>query len=225
MTNHPTNLTCTAFLGQRAVASGTLQQVVSQVKDTVADGELSQVLIFDNGTSKVIEVDFRGTQNDVLERLTQGPVAHESVPEPDADVPRHVGRPKLGVIAGEVTLLPRHWEWLKSQPGGASVTLRKLVDEARRQRERQSNVREAQETTYRFMTAMSGNFPHYEDALRALFAGDSRRFHECIQAWPPDINRHIKRLAAKAFTEGRVDDEFAKTGDIAQHTRNSQREQ
>lgn len=205
MTNDETNINCTAFLQERAIASGTLVQVVSKVKDVLDDGALSQILIFDDVTSKQIEVDFRGTRESVLERLTQHPQADKSIPHPDTDSPRQVGRPKLGVVAGEVTLLPRHWEWLKSQPGGASVTLRKLIDEARRVRVKQNKVREAQETTYRFMTTMAGNFPHYEDALRALYAGDSPRFHECIHSWASDIRAHIKKLAVEAFSENGAD--------------------
>ncbi len=186
-------LTCTAFLGERAIASGTLVHVVSTVKDTFDHPHLSPILIFDDATSQPIEIDFRGTKEAVLKRLPKQPDTGTT-----ADPPR-VGRPKLGVIAGEVTLLPRHWEWLKSHPGGASVTLRKLIDEARHGREKQNARREAQEAAYCFMTAMAGNFPHYEDALRALYAGDSERFYLLIREWAPDIRDHIKKLAATVF--------------------------
>ncbi|MHB1955686.1 MAG: DUF2239 family protein [Sulfobacillus sp.] len=191
-----TQIACTAFLGERAIASGTLTHVVSTVKDALDDPYLSQVLIFDDAASQQLEIDFRGTKAAVLQRLSQHP---DTGPAVSRAGPPRVGRPKLGVVAGEVTLLPRHWEWLKSQPGGASVTLRKLVDEARHVREKQDTRRQAQEATYRFMTVMAGDFPHYEDALRALYKGDSARFYHLIRDWAPDIRDHIEELSAKIF--------------------------
>ncbi|ASS74219.1 hypothetical protein CIG75_03950 [Tumebacillus algifaecis] len=201
MSNALTSFYCTAFLGVGVVASGSLQHVVTTVKDALEDRDLTQLLLFDDSTGKQVDIDFRGKTDDVLKRLGEqfGDV-------PDTEVnhlsTRRVGRPKLGVVSGEVTLLPRHWEWLKSQPGGASVTLRKLIDEARRTGEKQSNIRESQEATYTFMTAMAGNFPKYEEALRALYAGDLDRFYHFIDDWAPDIRNHVKRLAATAFPEG-----------------------
>jgi uncharacterized protein len=206
MTRNFTNTYCTAFLGERVIASGTLEQVVSRVIDAIEHHQLSQILIFDDSTGRQIEIDFRGTKDAVLERLSQHPDARTTLPHADTDSPRRVGRPKLGVVAGEVTLLPRHWEWLKSQPGGASVTLRKLIDEARHAREKHDQIRRAQEATYRFMTAMAGNFHQYEEALRALYAEDSMRFYELIDGWAPDIRDHIKKLAAQAFPKNGVDD-------------------
>lgn len=196
-----THFYCTAFLGVRVVASGSLQHVVSTVKDALDDRDLTQLFIFDDSTGKQIDVDFRGTTDDVLKRLGErfGDLPGTEV---DHQPTRRVGRPKLGVVSGEVTLLPRHWEWLKSQPGGASVTLRKLVDEARRAGDKQSIIRESQEATYRFMTAMAGNFHQYEEALRALYADDSDRFYHFIDDWAPDIRSHIKKLAVKVFPEG-----------------------
>jgi len=201
MISGSTNNYCTAFLGERLVASGIMEQVVSKVKDIIAQDRLSQILIFNDSTSKQIEVDFRGTKDIVLERLAQHSDFDAVIQHSDSEAPRPVGRPKLGVVAGEVTLLPRHWEWLKSQPGGASVTLRKLIDEARHVRAQQDTVRQAQESTYRFMTVMAGNRNHYEEALRALYAGDSRRFYALISDWAPDIRDHIKKLSVKAFSE------------------------
>jgi hypothetical protein len=112
---------------------------------------------------------------------------------------RAVGRPKLGVTAREVTLLPRHWEWLAAQPGGASVTLRKLVEEARRAGAGDDLRRQAQERAYRFMTVMAGDRPGFEEATRALFAGDGARFAQCVAVWPQDIRTHAERLGEAAF--------------------------
>ncbi|THF82138.1 DUF2239 family protein [Cohnella fermenti] len=200
MSNALAGFYCTAFLGEGVVASGSLQHVVATVKDALGDRDLARLLLFDDSTGKPADVDFRGRIDDVLKRLGEqfGELPDEEVNDQPA---RRVGRPKLGVVSGEVTLLPRHWEWLKSQPGGASVTLRKLIDEARRAGATQSHIRESQEAAYNFMTAMAGNFPQYEEALRALYAGDSDRFYRFIDGWAPDIRSYVKRLAVNAFPE------------------------
>jgi hypothetical protein len=181
---------CTAFRGTQRLAGGALPEVALQAKAAVDRGE--QVLIFDDATSEPIELDFRGTAEDVRKRLT--PVGRH----PD-DAPRGPGRPKLGVVAREVTLLPRHWEWLSGQPGGASVALRKLVDEARRANADKDRMRQSQEAAYRFMSAMAGNAPGFEEATRALFAGNGSRFDELIEPWPRDVRDHAKKLAAAAL--------------------------
>jgi hypothetical protein len=189
---------CTAFEGTRRVASGELAQVALKAKGVVDGGK--QVLIFDDATSEAIEVDFRGTAVDVLSRLTRSESKEtESAPGPDTVAPRGPGRPKLGVVAREVTLLPRHWDWLNAQPGGASVALRKLVETARRANEGKDRVRQAQEATYRFMSAMAGNQPGFEEATRALFANDERRFDQLTEPWPIDVRSHARKLAAVAF--------------------------
>lgn len=206
MSTNDTRMSCTAFLDTRRVATGSLQQVITSVKATLDDREQLQLLIFDDSTGKPIDVDWRGKTEEVLARLDEPPGSSSDTASTvdmvdtrsDAS-PRRAGRPKLGVVSGEVTLLPRHWEWLKSQPGGASVTLRKLIDEARRVGGAQSKVRASQEAAYRFMTAMAGDFPRYEEALRLLYAGDSERFYDSISEWAPDITSYIQQLAAEAF--------------------------
>lgn len=198
--NEQTHPYCTAFLGVEAVASGSLQHVIATVKEALSESELDRVLVFDNSTGKPIDVDYHGTADEVLRRLAV-PSDEPPATEANSQTTRKAGRPKLGVVSGEVTLLPRQWEWLKAQPGGASVTLRKLVDEARRTGEQQSTIRKSQEAAYAFMTAMAGDFSHYEEALRALYAGDAERFDHYTQDWAPDIRSHVKRLAAGAFPE------------------------
>jgi uncharacterized protein len=189
---------CIAFEGTRCVGSGELREVVLKAKAALDRGAREPVLIFDNATSELIEVDFRGTEKDVLRRI-EGSAKPESKPEEEA--PRGPGRPRLGVVAREVTLLPRHWEWLHRQPGGASVALRKLVEEARRVNGTKDRVRQAQECAYRFMSAMAGNEAGFEEALRALFAGDRVRFAGCVENWPVDVRNHSKKLAEGAFAE------------------------
>jgi hypothetical protein len=188
---------CTAFEGTRRIASCELKHVALKAKAVIDRGERAPVLIFDDITSELIEVDFRGTAKNVLKKLSAAPTT--ASPPLDAESPRRPGRPKLGVVAREVTLLPRHWDWLNSQPGGASVALRKLVEEARRVNATRDRVRQAQEAAYRFMSAMAGNEPGFEEAARALFAGQRERFDTQVESWPIDVRDHAKKLAAAAF--------------------------
>jgi aminoglycoside phosphotransferase (APT) family kinase protein len=184
--------TAIAFKGVNRIALGDLATVVAQAKALLDVDPTASVLIFDDRTSALIEVDFRGSRDEVLTRL--------SAPEMDGqqDAPRR-GRPRLGVTAREVTLLPRHWDWLGRQPGGASATLRKLVEQARREDTAGERVREARDALYRFATAMAGDAPGYEEALRALFAGEAERFAGATAAWPDDVREHAWKLAALAF--------------------------
>lgn len=193
---------CTAFDGMRNIASGELQQVAGKVKEQIDQGEVLSVLIFDDLSSELVEVDFRGTKDDVLKRLEHinvqpGLTTETSSSEPASQ--RGPGRPKLGVVPREVTLLPRHWEWLNCQPGGASVALRKLVEEARRVNNDRDKLRTSQEAVYRFMHAMAGDLPGFEEAARALFAKESEQFNERVVLWPVDIREHVWRLALQAF--------------------------
>ncbi|WP_145414245.1 DUF2239 family protein [Paenibacillus xylanexedens] len=200
MQDSPVEINCTAFVGRKHVASGTLRDVVKVIKENWEKSEFVDLLIFDDSTGKPIDIDFRGSLEDVLDRLNGKPGPITDTKENEQPV-RRAGRPKLGVVSGEVTLLPRQWDWLKAQPGGASVTLRKLIDEARRSGENGNKARAAQEVTYHFMTAMAGDFPQYEEALRALYAADENRFYESINHWTPDIRDYIKSLASNAFTQ------------------------
>lgn len=193
------NSTVSAFVGTTRIAAGDLRQVAAKAK-AVLDGEQwAQVLIFDDVTSCLVDIDWSGTLDDVLKRVGHPPViASEGEPRVDEDV-RRPGRPKLGVVAREVTLLPRHWEWLATQPGGASVALRKLVEQARIANQGKDRQRRAQESAYRFLSAMAGNEPGFEEATRALFGGKPERFAEVVAPWPIDLREHAKKLAAAAF--------------------------
>ncbi|MFH2135488.1 MAG: DUF2239 family protein [Pseudomonadota bacterium] len=186
---------CIAFGGAQCIAEGDLHAVAAAVKQWQAVHADTSILIFDGQTSEPIEIDLRGTVQDVLNRLpkTLPPVAA------DEPVVRTPGRPKLGVVSREVTLLPRHWEWLSQQPGGASVALRKLVEAASRANEIKDQQRRAQEATYRFMSAIAGNLPGYEEATRALFADQPEQFGVHTEDWPLDIREHVRRLALRVF--------------------------
>jgi len=185
-------MSCTAFEGTRRIACGELSDVALKTKEVIDRGPHAPVLIFDDRTSEVVEVDFRGTAAQILKRL---PRPAPEAPESDPDTPRGPGRPRLGVVAREVTLLPRHWEWLNRQPGGASVALRKLVEHARKANEGRDRIRLARESAYRFISAMAGNEPGFEEAARALFAGSRDRFEEHSRPWPADVRAHARKLA------------------------------
>jgi len=180
--------TCTAFEGSRRIASGDVSHVALKVKEVVDRGGQETVLVFDDDTSQLVEFDLRGTAGDVMARL-----------RPAEDAAPRRGRPRLGVVAREVTLLPRHWEWLAGQPGGASVALRKLVEHASRANQSADRIRIARESAYRFLSAMAGNLPGFEEATRALFGGNRERFDQETAAWPPDVRDHARKLAAASF--------------------------
>lgn len=191
---------CTAFAGQHRIASGELRHVALVAQR--ASSKAEPVLIFDDRSSQPIEIDLRGTPADLLKRLADATELGARAPDPaaaEATPRKGPGRPKLGVVAREVTLLPRHWQWLATQPGGASVALRKLVEEARRIHAGSDRKREAQESAYRFMTALAGNEPGFEEATRALFASDAAAFEERIATWPEDVREHVAMLAADAL--------------------------
>jgi hypothetical protein len=194
---------CTAFSSSKRIASGDLRHVALKAKAVWDRDRWAQVLIFDDDSSELIEVDFRGTPEDVVGRIKEvdaGAVPSEESAKPEGDA-RRPGRPKLGVVAREVTLLPRHWDWLASQPGGASVALRKLVEHDRLANQGRDRRRRAKEAAYRFLSAMAGNEPGFEEATRALFADQPKRFDELVEHWPKDVREHGMRLAAAAFSE------------------------
>lgn len=185
-----------AFADSKKIAVGNVLDVAAKVKKYLMKDTKSQVLIFDTSNSAQIEIDFRGSPENVLHRLE---TLHDQTDDPAKKV--GPGRPKLGVTAKEVTLLPEHWEWLARQPGGASVTLRKLVDEAKKKNHSKDLLRQAQEAAYKFMTVMAGDLPQYEEALRALYAGEAKKFEKMISVWPKDIQEHSLHLAKTALTK------------------------
>jgi len=184
----------TAFVGPQRLASGPLAEIALAVMKASRKAMAEPIIIFDDATGRPIDLDLRGTERDVVARLPQ-PAPAPATDDATPAEPRGRGRPKLGVVAREVTLLPRHWEWLGAQPGGASVALRKLVEEARRSSGDRDRARAARDAAYHFMSVMAGNLAGFEEAARALFADDRRRFGGLIAGWPNDIRDHIARLA------------------------------
>lgn len=176
---------CTAFLNGNRLASGAPEDVAVACRAALAAAPEAEIRVFDDATAQPIDFDLRGSTEEVRAR--------------HAAPPRRPGRPKLGVVAREVTLLPRHWEWLAAQRGGASVALRRLVDEARAETASTDRARAAQEAAFRFLQAMAGDRSYFEEVIRALFAGDAARFNERMKGWPEDIVAHARKLAAPAL--------------------------
>jgi uncharacterized protein len=193
MSTHPST-SWTAFLGQKLIATGALADVALAVKRVSAQPREENLFVFDDATGRVIDIDTRGSDADIVARFSQ------TAPEASvSEEPRGRGRPKLGVVAREVTLLPRHWEWLAEQRGGASVALRRLVDEARRASVGKDRRRAAQDGAYRFMSGMAGDLVNFEEAIRALYAGEGDRFAALIVEWPADVRDYASKLAAPVF--------------------------
>jgi hypothetical protein len=178
-----------AFEGDTCIAEGELACVTRAVRKATARQRHKVILTFDAATGEQGDIDLRDTAGAPSSRETAAP----------AETARNPGRPKLGVVAREVTLLPRHWEWLASQPGGASVAIRKLVEHAMRDNAGKDRMRASQNAAYRFMSVMAGNRPGFEEAARALFAADAAKFERLVDAWPKDVAAYIKKLAARAL--------------------------
>ena len=195
-----------AFAGTRRIGAGTPGTVARAAKQLADSGEQTPILVFDD-EARVVDIDFRGTDADVLTRLgldgdantVSNGESETASPYRETSTSRGRGRPRLGVVAREVTLLPRHWDWLATQPGGASATVRRLVDAARQSSADKDRLRQATESAYRFMSAMAGDEPGFEEATRALFAGDETRFTAMTKAWPSDVREHARTLASRAF--------------------------
>ena len=211
-----------AFEGRSRIATGALHDVALAAKaarDRVADqAPMPAVLVFDDASGETVEFDWRGSLRTFgarlkaleLERVAAQAASAEVAGTPAAaeaaaaapgpDAARGPGRPRLGVVAREVTLLPRHWDWLAGQTGGASVALRKLVDAARRATESQDRVRKLRAAAYRFMSTLMGNAAGFEEACRALFAGDKSAFDTHTADWPADVRLHLGAMLAGSFS-------------------------
>ena len=171
----------TAFKGNVRIASGMLEQVLPELKNRFDVDRGAVLLVFDDATGRQVDFDLRGTTAQVLARALP---LQRSGP----------GRPKLGVVSREISLLPRHWEWLEEQPNGASAAIRRLVDEARRREQGRNRVRLALDAAARFMSAMAGNLPGYEEGTRALYAKDRAKLEGLTSKWPHDVREHIFKL-------------------------------
>ena len=177
------NLSYVCFCGADKIAEGSLASVALAAWHLANSQPTTSTLTFDRRTGKVIDLNLSGTQSEVASRYATL----------DEGVAKR-GRPKLGVVPREITLLPRHWEWLGQQQGGASVTLRKLVDAARKEGTTQNENRERIAAAYQFTSAIAGDFPLFEEATRALFAKDFTKLESLTIGWPADIRNELSLL-------------------------------
>ena len=192
--------TYTSFNGHKRIASGSLKVNALAVKHALATGVPDPMLTFCDQTGQVVDIDIRGSDAEMFARLPPDGYQLQGadsalIDSANLGEPRGRGRPKLGVVAREITLLPRHWDWLAAQRGGASVTLRKLVDEARRANVDRDRQRRANECAYHFMSTMAGDMAGFEEASRALFANDAAMFRQQTEAWPSDVRDYVRYLA------------------------------
>lgn len=185
------------FSGHARIWRGTLVEVALACKAAIEAGTTDKAVIYRVAAGQVVDVSFRGTDAAMLRRLRArfGEMPSRVVSEPaPPPTPRKRGRPKLGVVSREISLLPRHWEWLAAQRGGASVTLRKLVEAARKQDAGQTEWRQTIEAAYGFMSDIAGDFENFEESSRALFASDLPRFNSLTTSWPTDIREHLAHV-------------------------------
>ena len=187
-----TDTTFTAFAGCCLVASGSINETVLRVKQLLDQEEFAEILIFEDQSGQQIDFDFRGTPDEVLHRLTSHPhfASAAAAPKPRTGP----GRPKLGVVCREISLLPRHWEWLERQPSGISASLRRQTEEAMKRGAGKEHARLAREAAGKFMWTMAGNLPGFEEASRALYAADRPRLEGIVRTWPEDVRNHLVRL-------------------------------
>jgi hypothetical protein len=183
--------TYVAFAGSRRVASGSLAEILPGLKKRFDSDPSELLLLFEVETGKRRDFDLRGSLEDVIGRYAP-PAAHGR------------GRPKLGVTSREITLLPRHWEWLDAQPSGASAALRRLVEAAIRHEPGKERARRIRSALSDFLSVMAGNRPHYEEACRALFEGDHARLVALIARWPRDIREYVVAQAEAAASAEQV---------------------
>jgi hypothetical protein len=189
----------TAFIGDHRVASGDPVDVVRAAKLVLDQGADTHVRLFDDRTGRRLDLDFAGNASNLADRAEWLRASLAAPADAAPSPPRGRGRPKLGVMAKEVTLLPRHWAWLASQRGGASATLRRLVDEARKASESADRVRNSQDAAYRFMYDSAGDAPGYQEAIRSLYRADAPGFDEATESWPADVREYARHLAADAL--------------------------
>lgn len=189
---HPTSsFSHLAFAGDEIIARGALPDVALAVHRALQSGEQRPVIVLESATSQVVDLDLRGSDQDIVQRLATAADCSTDAASNRAPGP---GRPRLGVVSREVSLLPRHWDWLKSQRGGASATLRRLIDDARKQGRVRDEASRLQEAIDRYLRVMAGDRPNYEEALRAFYAHRDADLRNLVAAWPADVRSHLDVL-------------------------------
>ena len=186
-----------AFVGDTLLIHDTLPRVAIAVRRALDRGEQRPIVVMDSTSAQIVDLDLRGTEDEIIARLasSDAPILAQ---EPRSAGP---GRPRLGVVSREVSLLPRHWEWLKTQRGGASAALRRLVDDARRNSSERDRLAAAQEAVDRYLRIMAGDRPHYEEALRAFYANRDADLTQHVEQWPEDVRSHLATLLQRCRAE------------------------
>lgn len=165
-----------AFSGSRLLATGPLPVVLAAAYP-FRDNSPSPLLIFSHTDGHQADFNWQGTLEEVIARAS--PAAVRTGP----------GRPKLGVVSTEVTLLPRHWDWLNSQPARASGTIRRLVDQAMAREA--GNEKRRREVLGTILWALAGNEPGFEEASRALYSGNIERLKTLVSAWSGSLGEFV----------------------------------
>ena len=185
-----------SFTGYRHIASGPLRTVLKETKtfydstqtpdERNASHHPENLLFFHHGDGRQLDFDLSGSLEDVLSRIqTREPSPVDETPDKPGK-----GRPRLGVVSKEVTLLPRHWEWLSRQPASASATLRRLVSEAS-SRENTSSKAKA-ERLGTILWTLAGNLEGFEEASRCLHRLDFEGLFGFSDKWPGDLPGFIR---------------------------------
>jgi hypothetical protein len=182
--------TLVGFDGTRRIARGTPVETALQAASYLAANPGAQLLFFDVRNGLQVELDLRGTADSIRQRMQAGSAQDSGATDPKPGK----GRPRLGVVAREVTLLPRHWDWLAGQPGGASVSLRKLVEAAMRKPDAQALQQQRATAAYQLLLATAGNLPGFEALSRALFANRQEELPALLQDWPQDLVEEVQSI-------------------------------
>ncbi len=185
----------TAFEEFKKIANGSLEDVILAVKSRMKENKNAGILIFSDLTGKQMDFDFSGSEKDVLNRI-------KIYSQLEKSQNLGAGRPKLGVLPREISLLPNHWEWLNNQQGGASATIRQLIDDKiKLEASEKLRIKICQEKTYKFLSAIAGDLPHFEEVIRYLYRADQKKFNDLVSAWPKDIVHHASSLAKNVFVK------------------------
>jgi len=186
-----------AFSAQKLIAEGAFGEVLQLVKNHIKQNDTGNILFFNGSDGRQIDIDLQsgaGESGNGSKAAAAESGSNQAIP---TKKPR--GRPKLGVVGREVTLLPRHWQWLDKQRGGASARLRRLIDQERKATAGDDMIRESQDSANRFMYAMAGDIAGFEEAVRALYARDKAGFDQETAAWPVDIRDRARGFAEAAL--------------------------
>jgi len=192
------------FVGWELVARGTLDEVVAACRLASAQRPNQRTAFFDDVSGHAVEAPVaptatRSPSEGVSPIVRSAPAAEREAS--DATGPqrkRGPGRPRLGVVSREVSLLPRHWEWLSAQRGGTSATLRRVIDAARKADGGTTERRRTIDAAHRFLWDIAGDLPCFEELTRALYAEQFQRVADLSCSWPTGVRQQLLRFVDRA---------------------------